>query len=289
MFPFGNISPDDAARAKALSDATEVPAPAIATNPDLFVKQQKANLNSQIILRDKYLQEYINKDPLASSLSQDDWHNLSKLGESLDNYGQGSIFSKMVEGFERNFGPPGTSYILAATGLRTPKTLEEAQQHPALGAIASSIVATTAGPEYSARVGFGALGAVWAGIKEAVKQETGADIGQYADPFFSFLGDPAALMSVSAMTAPFAPEIAAPLALLAGGRYLANPRLTELGLQMHPALAGGREPLPRSSFVRDVIDAAQAKLDAMNRGEVEKDADATLTKQLHPPTLESYI
>ena len=69
------LPPDEVARAKALEDATQVPAAAILPNVDEFAKQQKAQLTSELLRNDKFLRDYANSDPYAHTNANSDSHS----------------------------------------------------------------------------------------------------------------------------------------------------------------------------------------------------------------------
>src|SRR5215472_11109462 len=65
--------PDEAARSFRLAKMTGVPAPVIQADPEGFDRQQKTRLASQLISRNPFLQQYINQNPEASKVSNDDY------------------------------------------------------------------------------------------------------------------------------------------------------------------------------------------------------------------------
>jgi hypothetical protein len=72
----------DAARTVELertAGATGVPAPVIHNNQDEFESDYQKSLNNWIIKRNPHLQAYINSDPMAAKVSNDDWDNLLQL------------------------------------------------------------------------------------------------------------------------------------------------------------------------------------------------------------------
>lgn len=78
----GEENPDQAARALDLSDATGLPASVIYPNLDNFENQHKAALTNELLRNNQFLTDYANHDPMAPIVSNDDWGNLDKAGES---------------------------------------------------------------------------------------------------------------------------------------------------------------------------------------------------------------
>ena len=81
-----DADPDDAGRAVHLSNLTGVPAPVIHADTENFEKTQKQFLTAHIIDRNPFLQAYINSDPMASKVSNDDWGNLDMLSRALESH-----------------------------------------------------------------------------------------------------------------------------------------------------------------------------------------------------------
>lgn len=69
---------DQAAHSQELGETSGVPAPLIAGNYDEFVAQQKVQTAQKIAARNPDIDAYIMSNPLASTVSNDDWANLDK-------------------------------------------------------------------------------------------------------------------------------------------------------------------------------------------------------------------
>jgi len=76
-------NPDDAARSVELSGATGVPAPVINGDLENFEKQHKAKLVSNLLNSNEYLQSFINKDPMAAKVANDDYANLDAVSAKV--------------------------------------------------------------------------------------------------------------------------------------------------------------------------------------------------------------
>ena len=76
-------SPDDAARAHELSEATGVPSPLIHGDLENFESQHKAALTSALIKNNSFLQDYVLGHPMAAKVSNDDWGTLDEFTDAL--------------------------------------------------------------------------------------------------------------------------------------------------------------------------------------------------------------
>lgn len=73
-------NPDDAAAAQALAQATGVPPALVLNDLPAFENQIKAQTTAQL-LENPDLQQYVNSDPLAAKISNDDWATLDTASE----------------------------------------------------------------------------------------------------------------------------------------------------------------------------------------------------------------
>lgn len=78
-------NPDEAARANDLAEATGADPGAVYENRDEFERTTRQNMANQVVDSDPYLQRYIASHPLAAKISNDDYGNLTKAGESYKN------------------------------------------------------------------------------------------------------------------------------------------------------------------------------------------------------------
>lgn len=79
-----NDNPEQAERALRVSDATGLPAPVVYDDVDHYEQQAKERSTAQILSDNKWLRDYIDKHPVHSKLSSDDWSNLDQLTEVLE-------------------------------------------------------------------------------------------------------------------------------------------------------------------------------------------------------------
>lgn len=91
-------NPDEAARALQLSDATGIPSGVVGDNLKEVDAGYRSSLTTEIVGSNGHLQDYINSHPLAAKLSNDDWHNLSALSDSLKKMEPG-LAEKIAEGY----------------------------------------------------------------------------------------------------------------------------------------------------------------------------------------------
>jgi hypothetical protein len=75
-------TPDDAARAVQLEDATGTPAPLISPDVQSYDKTTQRDMASTMVERDPQLMAYVHSHPMAASVSQNDWGNLSILSQA---------------------------------------------------------------------------------------------------------------------------------------------------------------------------------------------------------------
>src|SRR6202042_105589 len=138
--------PEQAARAMELSAATGVPAPIVNGNLENFERQQKAALTASLLNSNEYLRSFINDNPMAAKVANDDYANLDSISQKVSelNLGRGvahtftNAFSAMLKpdpAFEEGFGQapfPG-SWIDPEDAKKYPETAR------ALGALGSPI------------------------------------------------------------------------------------------------------------------------------------------------------
>ena len=75
-------TPDDAARSIQLGDISGTPAPAIAPDVQGFDDATKRSMAATIVERDPQLMAYVHSHPMAASVSQNDWGNLSTISQA---------------------------------------------------------------------------------------------------------------------------------------------------------------------------------------------------------------
>src|SRR5271166_2904382 len=68
-----DANPDDAARVVDLSSTTKVPTSVINSDLDAFDRRYKGALAQGIVQGNPALKDYVNDNPMAASVSNDDW------------------------------------------------------------------------------------------------------------------------------------------------------------------------------------------------------------------------
>lgn len=78
--------PDKAARAQELSDRTGVPPALVYGDLDNFEKQHKAGLAASILNNSAALRKYLDDEPLAAKVSNDDYGQLDAVSKSMEDF-----------------------------------------------------------------------------------------------------------------------------------------------------------------------------------------------------------
>ncbi|HSW91848.1 MAG TPA: hypothetical protein VLG09_04335, partial [Candidatus Saccharimonadales bacterium] len=113
-----DADPDQAARAQSLSQSTGVPAAVIYGDQENFEKQHKIALTNSILSNNQYLRDYMDSNPMAAKVSNDDVGQLDTISQALQKYGVagalhkaamsgpfgGDVATKTAEGFIEGWG-----------------------------------------------------------------------------------------------------------------------------------------------------------------------------------------
>jgi hypothetical protein len=134
--------PEEAARAVALSNDSGVPASLINSDLPTFEKQHRAALSTDVIGRNRRLQEYL-EDPTAAQMSHDDIGPLDQASRSLEKVTEKSKLSQWLDdnsiqrSFMRGFGeePFDTEKFYHGYSSSRPNEIEWAASHPVEGAV----------------------------------------------------------------------------------------------------------------------------------------------------------
>jgi predicted ABC-type ATPase len=97
-------SPDDAARALELSNATGAPAESIAANQDEFEHWHKRILGQQILNQNSTLSDFVARNPIHGQLIHDDLGALDTLTKHLQTMSRPDPLSQGFKGFAERFG-----------------------------------------------------------------------------------------------------------------------------------------------------------------------------------------
>ena len=171
------VNPDDAARAQTLSEATDVPAPAILGNLDDFERQYKRHLSTGLLQNNPYLQAYVNGNPMAAKISSDDLGQLDAVSQATLKWRVPTILGEAAKGFYEGL----ETQRKLGEGLIQPRTedIEFEKNYPAVARELKGVVG--AGAElfdlFINRPFAAVLGGVAGGSKEAYMQAGGAEAG----------------------------------------------------------------------------------------------------------------
>ena len=228
-------------------------------------QQTKSRLTPNLLNSNSYLRDYVNSHPLAAKVSNDDWGALDKASESIKKAFGTSVLHAAFKGFAEGYGsgPPGAY-------LDYPKTPEEAQAHPAAGALGALVALAGTIPEQTFRVGGGLISAGAGGLAQAWANLTGGDASEYKDRALQALSDPGLLASLG------------PLGTTAEGIMSQAAELHRAATVIEPwAKAGTPPPVGVHPMVDEAL-AEQAKGDAKALKEALQDSAATSTLERSP-------
>src|ERR1700761_7845383 len=124
-----DADPEQASRSLELSQATGVPAPVINSNLEGFEQQHKATLTANLLNNNQYLQTFINSNPMAAKVANDDYANLDEVSQRVSAIGLGRLANIAKSSFWAMAKPPEGS------DLSSTVTDEELKNHPFLSAM----------------------------------------------------------------------------------------------------------------------------------------------------------
>lgn len=276
--------PEKAARAQELSTATGTDPALVYGNLEGFEKQHKAALTSQLLSSNKFLQSYVDSHPLAASVSNDDWGNLDKLSESVMKIAT-PITDIPHEAWETT--------VENLRGLRDailPKSLG-GQREPAKESILQGLSETSgmlldiaalpfSPVQGAARSIIGhPLTALMDTLRRGAVALHGEDKVRQAEE--------ALKLTVGGMTYDEARGIA-DKALMTLGESKVLSHISAVRAA-EPYLRAGEKPPLGLHPVIDEMYKEQAKIDAKNRDDAYKDAQATQTGERSPEMLTEFI
>ena len=109
-----DVDPDKTALAMQLEKTTGVPATIISGNLEQFQTTNKAAMANTIVGANNHLTEYVRNNPLATSISNDDYGNLDSLSSKLKLVTQraNAIFWAPNAIFEKSFVAAGEGFAV---------------------------------------------------------------------------------------------------------------------------------------------------------------------------------
>jgi hypothetical protein len=286
---------DKAAKAAGIAEDTGIDPIDAARNLDEVAKAHKQNLTHNIIHFDPNLQSYLESHPLAASVSQNDWHNLSDFSDFMKKaYGPGLEVLKSTPGGRMLSDPKqvfSDTWDIAKSGFRQ---LVEAAK-PGITPETEEIVQTTIkkwqeqgiDPKVIERqadllrkqLGRGEMvQALFAPAQIAISPILGAGRTAVTRPLAEYLGVPIDTVEGYAM-------VLLALAGVKGARDLAKADPAKVG-----QVADKVEPFVKAEEnvpvgVDPLIDegkAREAQLDAQHFDDIESAADRSETREISP-------
>lgn len=259
----GSLSddPEKAARAKQLSDSTGIPAPVVLGNLDNYEAQNKAALTAQLLSSNGFLRDYIDSDPIAASISNDDYGQLDAVSAAVQKHNKESIlvqtFKGFGSGFAEGFGPGGVGSWIPAKDIENYR-------------LASAIWSVVGAPVEGF---FRGVSGIVHGAAEGTKQAylTAGGSSAWAER---------AKRDVIAASNALIPEL------------MRIPELTEavrFSQQIRPYYEARKEPPTGLHPVIDEIKSEQAKVDSDNLSEALKEAQKSATRERNPDMFAEFI
>jgi hypothetical protein len=270
-------NPDDAARAQQLAEATGAGPGLVYGNLESFEQQHKAALTSQILDNNPFIRDYIQTHPLGSKISNDDWGQLDAFSQALQATPAGRLGTSVVQAakdFGEGYGPPGLFG-------NAPRSLEEAQAHPGLGALMALGTIAGAPLDLAFRAPGGIINAVIQSIRRSYETITGKSGSDSVENFLQAISDPGAMASIN----PLLMEHGA--ALIQGQGELA--KLHEEIQKVAPYLKAGEVPPPGVSKIIDDVRQDEQKEFIKSLKEQGQAANATNTIERDPESFKAFV
>ena len=280
-------NPDDGARALELGKATGVDPSIVHGDLENFEKQHKAALTSQLLQSNQFLRDYANSQPLAATVSNDDWGQLDEVSRrvtGLFGSGTGGLLSAPadaveagVKGFYKSFvgeGKLGQSFI-------RDEDAQFAQDHPVLyGNLLTTAQAIGTPVEVLNRTIAGIISGGGAAVQSA-----GRAVGMDEDSVKRLPEDVAAIADAAMMTAVGGPHPVEPVEAGAAKQQLAM----EVYRAARPFVENGEKPPVGLHEAIDKVYADQAKQDVKDLTDLQRESEASSTKERAPDLFEDFI
>ena len=268
-----DANPDEAARSVELSGATGVPAPAINANLENFERQHKASLTTQLLNNNEYLRTYINSNPMAAKVSNDDYAQLDAVSEKVSGMSLPMRVLRAPEALGDMLFPGDPlkhykeggqlgSWLYAGS---TDEEREQRAQNVAAHPMAAAVVSGLAIPIELLLRGIG--GTIGTGV-EAIEHGAGAVFGESAGKELAGMAEAEAF----GMT---------------GRHGMEMPH--DPAARIRPYAENGREPLPTILPEYDKFRADQNATDVDALKEATSAAQASLTRERSPEMFRSFI
>lgn len=268
-----DLEPEKAVRAIQLSQASGVDPNVIIPDIESFERDQKRRMASDLITGNPRLQAYVNSDPLAGQISNDDYGQLDTVSQSMVKLGQKGVMASTVEAFKAGFDYEGMqSEYDKLFNYVDSDVWRSFVQNGGLGGAAVTFMTALRGFR-GAMFAAGTLGAEAfapiVGANEAEKNRMRRDFIQ---------GIEANTAGANLFRAPVAPAVKAAINEAAAMSKAAAPFIAEGKVPptgIHPAI--------------DQLKAEQAKIDVDNLGEALKESVKSATRDRNPDMFASFI
>lgn len=267
----GNIdeSPDNAARAIDLSDATGVPPTVVHGDLENFERNHKAALAADIVKNNTFISDYVNSHPMAAKLSNDDYGQLDTVSSSVNRIGQKSVLGEALAGWQKGVGPGGVGSWIPTEDLTNHR-------------LAASIYSVLGAPlEVPMRGISGLIQGVASGIGEAYAQATGHREG--GEELKEMIPATADFLMLHAMSHPVFKG-------MDPAKYNAQlQKVMEASEAAKPYIEAGVEPPIGVHKVIDDLKKEQTRNDAKALDEALKEAQASKTRERNPEMFANFV
>lgn len=286
-------NPDDAARAMQLGELTGTPPAVVNGDLSTFERETRANLASEIIRNNPYLSNYINNNPLASQVSNDDYGTLDVISQKLISFSplhftDPAFTKRLGTAIQHGFG----EQPLGAWATNRPEDVAFTQKllgTPILGDAlnflmsAPGVSSTFANPTLAPKAieaFFRSFGAVLHGANEVMAHAGTPYVGR--DTSERIARDLTGMLEYY-MTMP---------THFTGQRGTNRPLRDQINAVMHdsrPYIEAGIEPPPRINPQLDQLKALQAEVELDMLKELQREAQQSATRERSPEMFTEFV
>jgi hypothetical protein len=266
-------SPDDAAKAAQLARATGAGPATVYGNLENFEQQHKAALTSNILDNNPYIRDYIQTHPLGSKISNDDWGQLDKLSQTLQQATGVTTLKDAAKDFAEGMA---LDKPIGLFGMDEPK-LEDVYAHPGWAAVLGAASVVGALPDLGMRLPGGVINAGTQYLRRKYEAITGKSGEDEANQFLQAISDPGAMATLGPLAAEGAEVLGAGL------------RMREELRKAAPYIKAGEVPPPGVSQIIDDARQDENKEFLKSLKEQEQAANATNTIERDPESFKAFV
>lgn len=271
-------NPDEAAQAIQLGRSTGTPPAVVAGDLESFKQGAMSTTASAIIGGNPHLQRFINGNPMASRVANDDYAQLDTVSQAVNKLpsialakASGSVLAKAIKGFNEGFGSLNERPF-GSWALESQSGADFAEHHPLINKLVTFSPISIAS-EVSSRTFSGGLNAFHEAFTESLVQSG-------MDPYEA----ERASRDITAGAEMY----------MQGGHGLHVPEIAgvkgpELAKAVDPYIASGKEPPPGIHPFIDQIKAKQAALDVKNLDDALRESQSSTTRERSPEMFADYI